>query len=127
MEINTFTQFTIGGKTYNSVEQMPPDVRTQFEEIQRSLVDNNHNGMLDIAEGDGSGVTVIEHNNVSINSSPIDQSILASKGKLSAKHTLDLMAGGRVDEQLQLSRGTLLKLMAGVALFAALVVWLLKI
>ncbi len=43
-------RIVIGGKTYNSVEEMPEDVRQKYEEIMRRL-DQNQNGIPDVLEG----------------------------------------------------------------------------
>jgi hypothetical protein len=40
----------IDGKTYNSVEEMPPDVRQKYEEAMSSLGDANGNGIPDAFE-----------------------------------------------------------------------------
>lgn len=41
----------IDGKTYNSVEEMPPDVRQKYEQAMRSLGDANRNHVPDAFEG----------------------------------------------------------------------------
>ena len=40
----------IDGKTYNSVNEMPEDVRRSYEDAMRNL-DNNRNGTPDLFEG----------------------------------------------------------------------------
>lgn len=40
----------IDGKTYNSVDEMPPDVRQKYEEAMRSLGDANNNRIPDAFE-----------------------------------------------------------------------------
>ena len=40
----------IDGKTYKSVDEMPPDIRAKYEEAMRSL-DKDQNGMPDLLEG----------------------------------------------------------------------------
>ena len=40
----------IDGKTYNGVEEMPPDVRQRYEAAMRSLGDANNNRILDAFE-----------------------------------------------------------------------------
>ena len=40
----------IDGKTYKSVEEMPPDIRAKYEEAMRNL-DKDRNGMPDMLEG----------------------------------------------------------------------------
>jgi len=37
----------IVGKTYNSVDEMPPDVRAKYEKVMNSLKDENRNGFRD--------------------------------------------------------------------------------
>lgn len=41
-------QFIINGKTYNSVDDMPPDVRAQFESMSNLLGDKNQDGVPDL-------------------------------------------------------------------------------
>ena len=43
----------IDGKTYQSVNEMPADIRAKYEEAMRSL-DQNHNGMMDVFENSSS-------------------------------------------------------------------------
>lgn len=51
----------INGVTYNSIEEMPPDVRAQYEAPGSLLADKNQNGMPDVVEGAmQSGATVIQ-------------------------------------------------------------------
>jgi hypothetical protein len=40
----------INGITYNSPDEMPPDVRAQYEALGNLLADQNQNGMPDIVE-----------------------------------------------------------------------------
>ena len=53
----------IDGKTYNSVNEMPPDVRAKYEQAMKSLKDENRNGFPDQLESvnilkdqDGNGI-----------------------------------------------------------------------
>lgn len=39
------------GKTYRSVEDMPPDVRQAYESVMQVLEDKNQNGLPDLFEG----------------------------------------------------------------------------
>ena len=47
----TYKSITINGQTYSSVEQMPPDVREQYEKAMSMLADVNRNGIPDVLEG----------------------------------------------------------------------------
>jgi hypothetical protein len=40
------------GKTYNSIEEMPPEARQAYEQVANLLVDRNGNGIPDFLEGD---------------------------------------------------------------------------
>src|SRR5689334_16571009 len=40
------------GKTYNSLEEMPPEARQAYEQIANMFVDKNGNGIPDFLEGD---------------------------------------------------------------------------
>ncbi len=39
------------GKTYNSVDEMPSDIRKAYEQVMSAFADNNQNGMPDVLEG----------------------------------------------------------------------------
>jgi hypothetical protein len=45
------TRITVNGVEYNSVDQMPPDVRRQYERAMGTLADTDRNGVPDILEG----------------------------------------------------------------------------
>ncbi len=40
------------GKTYNSIEEMPPEARQAYEQVANMFVDKNGNGIPDFLEGD---------------------------------------------------------------------------
>jgi hypothetical protein len=42
------------GKTYNSVDEMPPEVRQAYEKVVGLFADKNQNGIPDVFEGIGS-------------------------------------------------------------------------
>ncbi len=45
-------QIIFNGKTYNSLEEMPANERTAYEQMQKIFVDANGNGIPDFLEGD---------------------------------------------------------------------------
>ncbi|HCB01501.1 MAG TPA: hypothetical protein DEP19_03885 [Anaerolineae bacterium] len=45
-------QIHFNGKTYNSIEEMPPEMRQAYQQIANMLVDKNGNGIPDFLEGD---------------------------------------------------------------------------
>lgn len=45
------SQFIINGKAYDSVDEMPPDVRASYEAMQNLFADGNQNGIPDVMEG----------------------------------------------------------------------------
>lgn len=45
-------QIMFNGKTYNSLEEMPVNERTAYEQMQKIFVDANGNGIPDFLEGD---------------------------------------------------------------------------
>ena len=57
----TFTRITVNGQTYKSVEEMPPEVRQQYEKAIGMMADRNNNGIPDALEGvlPKDGTTVI--------------------------------------------------------------------
>lgn len=44
-------KITFNGKTYDSLEQMPPDIRQAYESVMQVLADKNQNGVPDLFEG----------------------------------------------------------------------------
>ena len=104
----TFTRITVNGKTYSSVEEMPPEIRQQYEKAMSMLADKNHNGIPDVLEGsavEGNGVrTVVNQKSIHL-------------GTISARS--DSSGGGGIT----MSLPTLLALLATVAVIAAAVVW----
>jgi hypothetical protein len=67
------TRITIGDRTYDSPEAMPPEVRAMYEKVMRevrSLEDRNGNGIPDILEDEGgppSGGKVVVQNRIAVN------------------------------------------------------------
>jgi len=51
------TKFTINGQTYNSIEEMPPQVRQAYEQAMSVLADRDGNGIPDILEGGNTRIT----------------------------------------------------------------------
>jgi hypothetical protein len=49
----------IDGKTYQSVDEMPPDVRQKYEEAMRTLGDANNNLIPDVVENMTGGKTTV--------------------------------------------------------------------
>ena len=48
----SFSRITVNGQTYNSIEEMPPDVRQKYEQVMAKLKeDRDGNGIPDILEG----------------------------------------------------------------------------
>ena len=47
------TRITIDGKTYSSVDEMPPEAREKYEKMMSMLADRDGNGVPDILEGKG--------------------------------------------------------------------------
>lgn len=41
------TSFTINGRTYHSLDEMPPDVRRQYDQMMQLLADRDGNGIPD--------------------------------------------------------------------------------
>jgi hypothetical protein len=52
----SFSRITVNGQTYNSVDEMPPDVRKTYEQLMAKLKeDRDGNGIPDILEGKAAG------------------------------------------------------------------------
>ncbi|MCC7164962.1 MAG: hypothetical protein IT331_20865 [Anaerolineae bacterium] len=55
----------INGKTYASLEEMPPDVRAQWDAMQNVFADKNQNGLPDIMDNLATaGATMIRSNTI---------------------------------------------------------------
>src|SRR5437870_5950311 len=104
----TFTRITVNGQTYASVDEMPSEVRQQYEKAMSMLADKNRNGIPDVLEGstvEGKGVrTVVNQKSIQL-------------GSISS--TSDSSGGGGIT----MSLPTLLALLATVAVIAAAAVW----
>ena len=57
---STRTQINIDGRTYSSVEEMPPAVRQRYEQAMRQF-DRDGNGIPDVLEGAKPDPNVISH------------------------------------------------------------------
>src|SRR5689334_7120218 len=73
----------IDGKTYHSIEEMPPDVRRKYEQALQALADSNgnhipdvlenilldkdNNGVPDLLENLGAGKQVTSHVKITVN------------------------------------------------------------
>ena len=53
------TTITVNGRTYASVDEMPPDVRRQYEQVMSLMADRNNNGVPDILEGRPPGESTV--------------------------------------------------------------------
>ena len=77
----------IDGKTYNSVDEMPEDVRRQYEQAMRSLKDQDGNLVPD----------VFENNNMLAdkNRNGIPDIVENTAGKKIVTHTMKILVDGR--------------------------------
>jgi hypothetical protein len=48
------TRITVNGVEYRSVDEMPPDVRRQYDKMMAMLADRDGNGVPDLLQGKGS-------------------------------------------------------------------------
>ena len=106
---------TLNGRTYNSVEEMPPDVREQFEKAMSLLADKNNNGIPDALEG-GKYDTMVSHRSgvtTRVDLSPLQRPLLQ------ASWMSRTSGGGGIS----LSWPTLLALLATVAVIGAAIMW----
>jgi hypothetical protein len=54
----SFSRITVNGQTYNSVDEMPPEVRAKYEEVMAKLKeDRDGNGIPDVFESPRDGST----------------------------------------------------------------------
>ena len=55
----TSTTITVNGQTYSSVDEMPPEVRRQYEQVMSLMADRNNDGVPDILEGRPPGESTV--------------------------------------------------------------------
>jgi hypothetical protein len=55
--VNVSKKITINGQQYNSIDEMPPEVRALYEQSMSILADRNGNGIPDIMEGGNVKIT----------------------------------------------------------------------
>src|SRR5438094_6639249 len=113
------TKITINGQSYDSVDQMPPEVRKQYETAMSMLADRDGNGIPDVLEGKG-----VVANRVSTVASVVVNGKTFSAGKVPEKllgETNDIRPdhGGIT---LRLSWATLIFLILALVLIAALLI-----
>jgi hypothetical protein len=121
----SFMTITVNGRTYSSVDEMPPDVREQYEKAMSLLADRNGNGIPDVLEGQTEATRV----------RTVVKEVVAQTGKLDG---LQLpgpppTSASRIAQSswssedssggVTMSWPTLLALLATVAVVAAAVVW----
>lgn len=120
MESSTVTEITINGKTYHSVDEMPPDVRAQYEQMEAMFADKNNNGIPDIAEDGTSGAKVFSSVTTSTHTFPMDGSMPGSMGgSPSLRSSYNRTASGSANGEVQMSRTKLIALLVGMVLVAA--------
>src|SRR5690349_16460547 len=70
------SHITINGKKYANVDEMPPDVRKQYEQAMQSMMaDKDHNGVPDILEHPSSSASfgVNKMQSISVNGKHYDR------------------------------------------------------
>ena len=60
-------RFMYQGKEYSSLEELPPEARQVYEQVFKSLADNNHNGIPDLLEGMTANTLVSALNAIHLN------------------------------------------------------------
>lgn len=129
----TRTRITIDGRTYESAEQMPPEVRTRYEQAMSMLADRDGNGVPDVAEGASPDLNVISHVSTS-ERVVVNGREYASLDDVPAE-VRNLLRGQRPGAapggwgngrgvSFQLSGGALLALLIVAALLGALILWI---
>ena len=126
---STFTSITVNGQTYSNIDEMPPDVRRQYEQAMSLLADRNNDGIPDAFEGataskDGTAtIQTVVHEKV-IHSGDIPPGLAskllsgpASSSRLTHNHNPHLTTG------ITLSLPTLITLLTAAALITVGVMW----
>src|SRR5690348_359527 len=106
---------TVNGRTYSSVDEMPPDVRAQFEKAMALLADKNKNGIPDAFETppDPNGIRGLLQD-VATKS--------AATGKPRFQASWSTRSGGGGSGGITLSWPTLIALLATVAVIGGAIV-----
>ena len=124
------TTITVNGQTYNSVDEMPPDVRRQYEQVMSLMADRNNNGVPDIMEGGelprvppGGQNTVISHVTTTTHQFGAGE-MLRPKAKVLESREFGGGSGGGGGVTIHFSWSTVFALLAVVAI--ALVIWWVK-
>jgi hypothetical protein len=140
-------KININGQEYNSVDEMPPDVRKAWEQAMSMLADRNGNGVPDILEGGNTRITrsssvpgvttVVTSSTVTVNGRKYDnweevppdlRSMLSQSGavpfaSVNSGSSLRLTSTGpRNTITFQITPSTLLALLAAIGL-ALLIGW----
>jgi hypothetical protein len=122
---------TVNGRTYNSVGEMPPDVREQFEKAMSLLADKNNNGIPDALEtgSNEEGVRtvvnkVVTHlDGVTTGRTPTMSSSSPSSNPIRPLLQASWSSSRPMGDGITLSWPTLLALLATVAVIGAAIMW----
>jgi hypothetical protein len=123
------TQITVNGRAYRSVDEMPPDVRAEYEQAMQMLADKDGNGVPDILErgetlksANGKSVTVTKF--TSTTHALGDRSILDRQPPFDIEEVIRRAELGDVGRNtVQMPVPTLLALLATVAVIGSAVMW----
>jgi hypothetical protein len=110
---------TVNGRPYSSPEEMPPEVREQFEKAMSMLADKNNNGIPDALEG-GKYDTMVSHRSgvtTRVDLSPANRPLFQASWSRSSS------SGGSGTGGITLSWPTLLALLATVAVIGGAIVY----
>jgi hypothetical protein len=135
----TSTKIVVNGQTYRSIDEMPPDVRRQYDQVMsRMRADANQNGIPDIFEGkptDGTSVaefTTSVHEFVgdgappAVGLTPVSPKV-RERAIARATEAMNLHeASGRRGVVVSLTWPTLIALLATAAVLGAAAAWYLK-
>lgn len=61
------TKIIFGGKEYSDIEEMPPEVRYEYERAISLLRDADHNGIPDVVQDTGKSTTRVEQHRFIVN------------------------------------------------------------
>ena len=125
------SRITMNGKTYGRVEEMPADVRQQYERAMSMLPDRDGNGVPDVLEGKASpsdaGVTTVTRFVVNGREyTSLDELPDAVRAALNVGMHRGLGQGGGANPPrvvLNLSWSTLLTLIGAIGAAACLLAW----
>lgn len=118
------TRINVNGKDYSSVDDMPPDVRRQYNETMKLLADRDGNGVPDVFEGKFPPGKNVNVTTVTSSSVMFNGKMLNSAEEL-PDEVRNLLGSQRSGLSIHLSASTIFAIISLIA-FIALLIWVMR-